>query len=364
MAMRASAESVRAQISSILNAWGMPQDLIATTAEVMVETDLMGFDSHGISMLMQYDRKFREGRLKLTNHPRIEHQTVVAARVDAGANLGHAVSVFAMNLAADKAKEVGVGVVSVHNSHHFGAAGYYARIAAERGLIGFVASSARGITVVPTRAAKPVLGTNPLAFSAPTAKNRPFVLDMATSTVAVGKVKVYSFNDKPLPVGWVVDGDGKPVTDAAEGFRILMESPLGGLTPIGGTPELSSHKGYGLGMIAHILGACLSGSAFAPRDTSKEGPTDPENIGHFFMAIDPATFLPAGAFQADLDEVIDYLRATPPTDPAKPVLVAGDPEDAERGSRLSTGIPIPDALAEQLKAVCDRAGVGYVLKPV
>ena len=364
MPMRAAADAVNRQISAILSAWGMPQDLVETTAKVMVETDLMGVDSHGISMLMQYDRKFREGRLKLDARPQIENETVVAARIDAGANLGHPVSVFATNLAVDKAKQCGVGVASVRNSHHFGAAGYYARLAAERGAIGFVTSSARGITVVPTRAAKPVLGTNPIAFAAPAARNRPFVLDMATSTVAVGKVKVYSFNDKPLPAGWVSDGDGRPVTDAATAFKILMESPLGGLTPVGGTPELSSHKGYGLGVLAHLLGGALSGSAFAPRDKPNEGPTDPENIGHFFMAIDPAAFRPAGDFEADVDDVIDILHGTEAADPDQPVLVAGEPEDAERARRLKDGIPIPDALASQLREVCERAGVDYVLEPV
>lgn len=371
MPISATADSVRQQISTILRAWGMPDELVSTTAEVMVETDLMGVDSHGISMLMQYDSKFREGRLKLDAPPKVEMETVVAARINAGANLGHAVSVHAMNLAVDKALALGVGVTSVHNSHHFGAAGYYARIAAKRGVIGFVASSARGITVVPTRSAIPVLGTNPLAFAAPTKKNRPFVLDMATSTVAVGKVKVYSFNEKPLPPGWVLDGSGNPVLDATQAFSILMSGRSGnpavpdggGLTPVGGTPELSSHKGYGLGMLAHILGGCLSGSNFSPRDKANEGPTDPEKIGHFFMAIDQTKFLPEGDFEEDLDEIIDYLHGVPAADPEKPVLVAGDPEDEIRARRLAQGIPIPDELARQLQAVCDRAGVDYVLKP-
>src|SRR3989442_15400085 len=131
------------------------------------------------------------------------------ALIDADDSLGHPVSVYAMNLAVDKCRDMGVAVVTVFHSHHFGAAGCYSRIAAERGVIGMVTSATRGVTMVPTFGAEPVLGTNPIAFAAPAKRNPPFQLDMATTTVAAGKVKVYKLNHKPLPSGWVVDGDGK-----------------------------------------------------------------------------------------------------------------------------------------------------------
>ncbi|MEM9360791.1 MAG: Ldh family oxidoreductase [Pseudomonadota bacterium] len=359
--LHATAESVDEQIRLILSSWGMASDMIEEAAKVMVETDLMGVDSHGISMLMTYEGKMQEGRLDLKAAPKVESETAATAVVDAGANLGHPVSVMAMNLAVDKAEAVGVGVVTVRNSHHFGAAGYYAKIAADRGAIGMVASTARGITVVPTGGAAPVLGTNPLAYAAPTRRHRPWVLDMATSTVAVGKVRVYGYQDKPLPDGWVSDGEGRPVKDGTEAYNMLVGSDVGGLTPIGGTRELSSHKGYGLGVLAQILGGALAGGAFVPVDKAKEKPDSPENIGHCFMAIAPATFQPAGAFEDHVDTVIDTLHATPAADPAQPVLVAGDPEAAKRAERLEKGIPIPQALDAQLREVCDRAGVAYVL---
>ena len=263
MTLHAAADKVRRQIASILTAWGMPEDLVATTAEVMVETDLIGVDSHGISMLMGYEDKVREKRLKIAARPKIIRQTAVLALIDAGGGLGHPAAVMGMKLAADKAAKDGIGVVSVTNSHHFGAAGHYARIAAERGLIGIVASSARGITVVPTGGTQPVLGTNPLAFAAPARRNPPFVLDMATSTVAVGKVRVYGYRDKPLPEGWVVDSEGRSVKDANYAYETVLKTGAGGLTPIGGTPELSSHKGYGLGLMVHILGGVLAGAVGA-----------------------------------------------------------------------------------------------------
>ncbi|HUS98184.1 MAG TPA: Ldh family oxidoreductase [Hyphomicrobiaceae bacterium] len=365
MSLRTPAETVRRQITTILRSWGMPENLIETTAEVMVETDLMGVDSHGISMLMQYEQKYLQGRLDLAAQPKILNETPVTALIDAGANLGHPVSVYAMNLAVDKALAMGLGLVTVRNSHHFGAAGYYARIAAKRGAIAIVTSTARGIIVVPTRSAKPVLGTNPIAIAAPAKRNRPFVLDMATSTVAAGKLKVYGFQNKPLPEGWVTDGKGGSVRDGTEAYEMFyggQSSGYGGLTPVGGTPELSSHKGYGLGMVAQILAGALTGASFSPRDRPNEGPKDPENIGHFFLAIDPKTFRAEGEFETELDGIIDLLHGTEPADPAKPILVAGEPEDAERARRLADGIPIPGALAKHIRDVCGRTGVDYILE--
>lgn len=362
MTFNAKPENVHAQILSILEAWGMAPDLARTTADIMTETDLIGVDSHGISMLMTYETKRDQGRIDFTARPAIVRDSPVAALIDAGANLGHPVSVQAMELACEKSRSATVGVVSVRNSHHFGAAGIYAKIAADQGLIGWVASSARGITVVPTGAAKPILGTNPIAFAAPARRNLPFLLDMATSTVAVGKVKVYGFQGKPIPEGWVADGKGRPMTDANAAYDLLIHSDTGGLTPVGGKPELSSHKGYGLGLMAHILGGVLAGGSFSPIDKPKEAPDAPENIGHFFMAMDPAFFRDAGAFEDNMDDVIDYLHEAEPIDPAKPVLVAGDPEAATRARRQAEGIPIPGPLDEQLREVCQRAGVAYILK--
>lgn len=359
--MDVAADKVRAQIEAILLSWGMEPDLAATTTEAMTETDLFGVDSHGISMLMTYEKRWQEGKLKINARPKIERRTACTALIDAGAGLGHPVSSYGMNLAVDMAKEAGLGVVGVRNSHHFGAAGVYARIAARRGAIGLVTSATRGVTMVPTRGAKPVLGTNPIAFAAPAGRNLPFVLDMATTTTAAGKVKVYDLNERAMPAGWVVDGAGNPITDAKRGMKILHEEPEGGLSPLGGSPEMASHKGYGLAMMVHILGGTLVGSSFSPIRNRAQKPDDPDDIGHFFMAIDPGAFRAPGEFEADLDAVIDELHATPAADPAKPVLVAGDPEDAERQRRLKHGIPIPPALDQHIRAICARSGAAYLL---
>jgi LDH2 family malate/lactate/ureidoglycolate dehydrogenase len=328
---------------------------------MMVETDLRGVDSHGISMLPTYDNEFRAGRLNMKPVFKTVRENAVTALIDADASLGHPVSVHAMHLAVDKCKTNGVAVVTVVNSHHFGAAGCYSRLAAERGAIGMVTSATRGVTMVPTFGAEPVLGTNPLAFAAPARRNPPFQLDMATTTVAAGKVKVYKLNRTPLPPGWVVDESGRTVTDETEAFGYVFDKKEGGITPLGGTRDAGSHKGYGLAAMVHILAGTLSGASFSPIRNRTQRPSDPHNIGHFFMAIDPAAFRAPGAFEDDLDQVIDVLHATRPADPRQPVLVAGDPEMATKEERLANGVPIPDDLMVQLRAVVDRAQLPFVL---
>ncbi|WP_149535963.1 Ldh family oxidoreductase [Siccirubricoccus phaeus] len=360
---RVPAEAINAQIHAILTRWGMPEEQAKTTAQIMVETDLLGVDSHGLSMLMTYEEGVQQGRIKPAALPRLVRDTGPTALLDAGDGLGHPVAAMAMNLAVDKALAQGIGVVGVVNSHHFGAAGAYARIAAARGVIGMVTSSTRGVTMVPTRGAMPVLGTNPLAFAAPAKRNNPFVLDMATTTVAAGKVKVHHLNDAPLPEGWVLDGKGQGVTDPHEGNAFVFQRKEGGITPLGGVEERGSAKGYGLAMMVHILGGALVGASFSPIRNRNPDPSLPHNIGHFFLALDPRAFRAEGEFESDLDDVIDILHATPPADPAEPVLVAGEPEDRMREERLRLGVPVPDSLDALIRGICERSGAPYLLRP-
>jgi LDH2 family malate/lactate/ureidoglycolate dehydrogenase len=360
--MNVPVERVRAQIVSIFSAWGMDAELVRTAAEVMVETDLMGVDSHGVSMLMDYDEARRRGKLNLKAKPRVVREGPVTALLDADAGLGHPAAVMGMTLAIKKAQTMQVGVVTVSNSHHFGAAGYYAAMASKAGMVGMVTSATRTIGVVPTRAKVPVLGTNPIAFAAPAKRNPPFLLDMATSAAANNKIKVYGLNGKKIPKGWVFDDAGNAVTDPDAALDILYKTKKGGLTPLGGTPEMSSHKGYGLALMVHILGGALSGASFSPIRLKTQKPSDPDRLGHFFLAIDPKAFRPDGAFEDDLDAVIDVLHETPPLDPAQPVLVPGDPEAATRKQRLKDGIPVPQTLLEKIEGVCERSGVPCILE--
>ncbi|MBR0874927.1 Ldh family oxidoreductase [Bradyrhizobium tropiciagri] len=352
---------LKRQIELVLSAWGMTPDKIEVIADLLVETDLRGIESHGASMLPLYDRMRRAGGLNMTPRPRIVKENAATALMDGDAGLGHPVAVEAMNLAVAKCKLIGIGAVSVVNSHHFGATGLYAEMAARKGVIAFVTSSARTVAVLPTGGTTPVLGTNPIAFAAPASRGDPFLLDMSTSAVAANKVKVYAYHQTPLPVGWVVDGAGKPVTDPGEGFRTCMESDVGGLMPMGGTRETGTHKGYGLAVMAQLLGSTLAGGSFSPFRSREAKPGAPDNIGHFFLALDPDFFRASGSFEDDVSDILDHLRATPAVDPDNPVIVAGEPEFARRAERLKTGIPLNDAFLDEVKTVAASAGVDFIL---
>jgi LDH2 family malate/lactate/ureidoglycolate dehydrogenase len=359
--MTISVAEVGRQIRLILTSWGMSGEPVEMTVAAMLYADAAGIDSHGLSMLMMYEAQYLAGKLDLAATPRIIREGPATALIDAGAGLGHPAGVIGMRLAMQKARVCGIAAVSVFNSNHFGAAGYYAQLASAEGLVGFVTSSAQGILVVPAGGTEPVLGTNPIAFAAPARRHGDFLLDMATSTVAANKVKVYDLNQKPIPPGWVLDETGKTVTDSAQAMAYLFERDEGGLTALGGTETMGAHKGYGLSLMVQILSACLSGASFSPlrKKTQKAG--DPDNSGHFLLALDPAVLRPLEAFSEDVDQMIGVLHATPPADPVKPVLVAGEPEALMREKRAVEGIPIPESLARKIKAICERCGAPFLL---
>lgn len=359
--MNVSAERLRAQVTAVLEAWGMEPDAVRQAAEVMVETDLAGIDSHGVAVLKMYEDLKALGSLNLRPRPKVLREGPVTALIDADNGLGHPAAIRGMELAIAKAKANGLGAVAVRNSAHFGAAGYYAALAPPAGLIGLVTSTTRLTPVLPTRSQDRALGTNPIAFAAPARRNRAFLLDMSTSTTALNKVRAYSFREKPLPPGWVLDEKGRPETDSPKAFARISKDGPGGLTPIGGTPEMGSHKGYGLAVMVQILAGTLGGASFSPLRNRTQRRGQPDNIGHFFFALDPAAFRPEGEFEDDLDQAIDFFRALTPIDPDEPVLVAGDPEAASREQRLRDGIPIPDSLAGQIRGVCERCGAAFLL---
>lgn len=356
-----TADLLRAQVLLVLEAWGMPVPDRDVVADALVETDLRGIESHGASMLPLYDVMRRAGGLNMAPSPKVVRETVSTAVIDADAGLGHPVAIRAMNLAVDKALATGVGAVSVFNSHHFGAAGLYAEMAARRGAVALIASSARTVAVIPEGGAAPVLGTNPLAFAAPGRRHDPFLLDMSTSAVAANKIKVYSYHDTPLPVGWVVDGAGRPVTDPHAGFRLCMEGDVGGLMPLGGSRETGSHKGYGLAVMAQLLGSTLGGGSFSPFRVRDARPGEPDNIGHFFLALQPGSFREVGAFETEVDAIVDALHATPAAHPASPVIVAGEPEFRTRAERLTSGIPLNGAFLAAVRKVALDTGVAFIL---
>ncbi len=344
-----------AQIAAILTAWSMPAEHAQRTAEVMAWADLHGIDSHGMSMLTVYDQRRRDGRLRMDAAPRLERDTPVSALVDADGGLGHVPSRLAMETAIGKAQAIGVGVVVVRNSAHFGACGYYASMAAQAGLIGMVSTSASGIQVAPTGGAQARLGTDPWAFAAPGRPGEPFLLDMATTTVAAGRIRNKANEGLQCPPGWVLTKDGQPSTDPLEA------SEKGGtMTPLGGSPEGSSYKGYGLSAMVNILGACLSGSTLITSPMHMKQPHG-QDIGHFFLALRPSLFRDEADFRADVVGFCDALRATPPIDPTRPVQVAGDPERANAARRRREGVPVGPKLLAKIRGIADASGAAWLM---
>lgn len=355
-ATRVGHGTIKAQIAAILRAWGMRPDHVETTATLMADADLRGIDSHGLSMLTLYDAWRRENLTLADTRVEIVRETPISVLVDGGGGLGYVPGMLAVEAGIRKARETGICVAAVRNSAHFGAAGYYTRAIAAAGLIGMAATSCPRVQVVPTHGAEPKLSTDPWSFAAPAGRNPPFVLDMATSTTAAGKVRNRANEGRPIPSGWAVDAAGQPVTDAEQVFRIGAF-----LTPLGATPELASHKGYGLAVMVNILTTCLSGGSLVTSPGHPFRVPGTQSLNHYFQIMDPALFRPEGDFRADVDELVDSLRATRPIDPSRPVLVAGDPEEAERERRSREGIAVEPGLARKIEAIARDCGARFLL---
>ena len=353
--MPASYANHRAQLKAILLGWGMPEANAETTAEILSWADLHGVDSHGISMIPGYDGLRRSGRARMDVRPRIVRETPVSAVVDGGGGLGHVPAHFAMATAIGKAQKTGMAAAVVHSSADFGAAGFYALMAAKQGLIGMSCTSASGIQVAPTFGKQARLGTDPWSFAAPSADGVPFLLDMATTTVAAGRIRNKANENLPTPDGWVLDAEGRLSNDP-----LVAKEKGGFLTSLGGSPENSSYKGYGLAVMVNILASCLSGATLItdPMHTKKPVGMD---IGHFFMAIDPDIFRETGDCQSDVGSFLGALRATTPVDPARPVMVAGDPQWKYAETRMRDGIPVGAGLLNQVRQIAQAAAAPWLL---
>jgi LDH2 family malate/lactate/ureidoglycolate dehydrogenase len=353
--MPAPYDKHRAQLKAILSAWGMPDENAEATADILSWADLHGVDSHGISMLPGYDRLRRNGRAKMDVRPRIIKETPVSALVDGDGGLGHVPARFAMQVAIEKAKQSGMAIAAVRNSAHFGATGYYTLMAAKEGLIGMACTGASSIQVAPTFGKEAKLGTDPWSFAAPTTDGRPFLLDMATTTVAAGRIRNKANEGLPCPPGWVLNKDGLPSTDPLE-----AREKGGFLTSLGGSPENSSYKGYGLAVMVNILGSCLSGATLITDPMAGKKPQG-NDIGHCMIAIDPGLFRDREEFTADVTRLCSDLRATKPVDPTEPVMVAGDPQWNNAAKRMQQGIPVGPGLLNQIRQIAQACAAPWLL---
>ena len=339
------AEILAVQLNAILLGFNMPEDHAKIVSHYLMYADLHGIESHGCSMLLKYDRELKQ--TKWNPNPRIEliQESETTALVDGGGGLGHIPADFAMKIAVSKCERIGIGAVAVRNSGHFGAAGAYAALAAQAGFIGVALTNTEVPAIVPTFGLQAVLGTNPIAFCAPAAIQPPFHLDMATSTVPLGKIGMVDHQGGKLPEGWALDADGSALTNPRAALKARR------LTPLGSSAEMGSHKGYGLAAMVEILTSVLSGS--------RSG--DCKKTAHFFLALDPARFRAKGEFESDLDSLIESLRNCKPVHRKQPVMVAGDPERKAFAANNKSGVTLTKSVMEDLRSICKSRKIPYFL---
>src|SRR5467141_756753 len=333
---------------------GVPAQDARITTDVLVLADLRGIESHGVARLPRYYTDLKHGWTKPTDQSKIVKETKATAMIDGGQSLGQVIGHKGMELAIKKAKETAVGIVSVRNSHHYGIAGYYSLMTLEHDLIGMSMTNAAPL-VVPTFGRNAILGTNPISMTAPAGKEKAFVLDMATSVVPRGKLEVYDRQGKKVPLGWAVDKTGRGTDDAHAVLDALSKRLGGGILPLGGEgEEHSGHKGYGLALMVDVLCGVLTGSATGLGvDVDKAKP----NVGHFFMALDPAAFRPLEDFRRDMDRLSQELKNSPKAQGQNRIYVHGEKSYARMEQYRREGIPLGTAVVESMKQVGTELGV-------
>jgi len=342
----------------VFKSMGCPDDQASVAADCLNQADLRGVDSHGVARLSGYVRLWELKRLNATPEMKIIHETPSTAVLDGDLGLGLVTAPKAMKTAIEKAKIAGTGWVAVQNSNHYGIAGFHAMMALEHDMIGISMTNASPL-VAPTFSRSRFLGTNPISVAIPALTQPPFVIDMATTTVANGKLEVLQRKGQDAPLGWTQDKDGNPTTDAYS----LKKG--GSMLPLGGDREHGGHKGYCLGAMVDIFSAVLSGANYGPWVPPFVAFLDPpksqvgRGIGHFLGAIRVDAFRPATEFKKEMDHWIETFRNAEPSEGHEKVLIPGDPERELTEERLKNGIPLHEQVVDDLRKLADKFNLEF-----
>ncbi|MHA1686148.1 MAG: Ldh family oxidoreductase [Candidatus Heimdallarchaeaceae archaeon] len=340
---------------------GYPEEEAQISADVLIASDLRGIPSHGVQRLKMYYDRVKAGQHETKTNFEVVKDSHAVAVVDGHHGNGHYIAHRSMQLAIEKAKKYGIGMVVTRNSTHYGIAGYYVLQAIKAGCIGITGTNARP-SIAPTFSVEPMYGTNPLTFGFPTDEEFPFVLDCATSIIQRGKVEVYARENKPLPEGWVIDrATGKYRTDSIQLLKDLVAKKAA-LLPLGGAgEEFAGYKGYGYGIVVEILSAALQDGKFLKElsGIDEEGNKTRFYLGHFFIAIDPEHFMSLEVFKKIAGTICRQLRAAELAPGASKIYTAGEKEfEAEKKVR-EQGVPVNESIQKDLVTLRDELKLNY-----
>lgn len=331
---------------------GFTEEEAKTITEVLLLSDLYGIESHGMQRLVRYHKGIEKGLIKLDAKPEVVMDTPVSCVIDAHDAMGQLVSKKAMEIAIEKAKKNGVGIVTVRNSNHYGIAGYYAKMACDQGLIGFSTTNSEAI-MVPTFGRKAMIGSNPIAMSAP-AEPYPFFFDASTTVVTRGKLEMYNKMGKPLPEGWALDKDGHDSTNASDVLSNIVSKAGGGIMPLGGSKEQTgSHKGYGYGMLCEFFCSILSQGM----TSNKVNQGTKSGTCHGFAAINPAFFGDPEAIKKHFSTFLEELRESPKADGQERIYTHGEKEILAVADRMKNGIPVNENTVVEMIEFAKYVGI-------
>jgi L-2-hydroxycarboxylate dehydrogenase (NAD+) len=345
---RYNGDELRTFLIDVFKHYEVPHEDAGVTAEALVHADEMGIDSHGVARVAvhpAYVPGLRDGSVDAKAEPELIHQAASTGVLDGRSGLGPVAATKATRIAIEKARQTGAGFIAVTNSRHYGAASHYSMMALEHDMVGF-SMTIGGLGVVPTYGKGRRIGINPLSVAAPAEHEHPWILDIAMSVVAAGKLELARMSNKAIPEGWLVDKDGQPTTDPTKYWE------GGALLPLGGLPETGSYKGYGLSVMIDILCGVLSGCGFSAILKSGGASATP----HFVGALNIAGFRSLVDFKAMMDQMIRTLRETEPAEGAERVFVHGEKEFEALRDRRKNGVPLHPEVVDHLSRLANDTG--------
>lgn len=350
-----SEKALRAFMQRVFEREGFTAEDARTIADVLMQADLFGIESHGAQRMMYYHQNIASGSVDMHAQIEVVRETPVSALLDAHFAMGQLAGVRAMQMAIDKAKHTGVGIACVRNSSHYGIAGYYTLMAEKEGLCAFSMTNT-GPIMVPTFGREMMLGTNPIAFCMP-ADPYPFWFDASTTVVTLGKVEVHAKREKPMPEGWTINAQGEIETDAGKMNQSILAGEMGGILPLGGAGEThSGHKGYGLAIMVEALTGVLAQGLMSPEMQGAHG----DHTSHFFLAFDPGMFGDPAAIRAQMSRYLDMLRSSEKLPGESRIYTPGEKAFEAMQRRRAEGIPVEEKTLAELRRIAQELEIDSI----